>query len=291
MQFPEIGTGVHCLAGFGEPGKPFRQTVRETAEAGYKHLLLLFWEGNPGIDASGDAPQAFVNGLESNKEALLRTLASHGVQVSAIYPGFGLMDLENTQKTIDQMLRYRDLAWSLGCHRMVHCMAQSKTPTAPLDDERRRDIRALAKILDAVTSDKPGEVFKTALDIHYWGTVETIADAEYFAEVSEKASSGFCINMGHLTTSEQPGWTLLERFPERVHVMAWKDHSLAPGREKPVVSRELGQADTPFPKYVEAWRKNPIDALQIIAVEDVEHEQRLEAMRRSRLYLEQLWSK
>lgn len=288
MQRLEFGSGIHAIAGFGEPGKPFRQCIRELASAGYAHFMLMGWEPNAGVGADGDAPQAFINFFESDRAALLKTVAGHGMRISSIYPGFGLFNLRDPQETIDKLLRYRDFAWSIGVRQMIHPTGAAKQPTAPLDEDKRRDIRTVAQIMDAVASDAPGQVFRMAIDIHYNATLETIADCEYFMDCTSNPAAGFCLNMGHQTTSNQPGWELLERYPERIQVMAWKDH-LVPGEpDKPVVSVELGKGHTPFKRYIEVWRRVPTQALQMITMEDVPHEERLEILNRSRIYLEKL---
>jgi len=283
---------MHAVAGFGPPGKPFRQVVAETAETGFKHLMLLTSEAGPKVDANGDAPDSFVNILESNHDGLMRAVSSHGLRVSSVYPGFGLFDLtsDGIPRTIDRLRAYRDVAWRLGSHLMIHPAGTSEPATATLD-EKKVHIDALAEIMDGVASDTPGEIFKMAADVHYGSSLMTVADCEYFLSVARKRNTGLCLNMGHMTTSGEKGWELLERHPDRIHVLAWKDHELGHKGEHPVVSVELGKGKTPFEKYVEVYRKVDCDAIHLITFEDVPFDEKKEALRRSREHLDRLFER
>lgn len=281
----EIGTSTHAIAGFGEPGKPFRQALAEIAECGFSHFLLLTSENGPPVDASGDAPGALINLRGSDLKAVRRAIASHGLRVGALYPGFGLdYSPDGMTNTIEGLKVYRDLAWELGCHVMVHSVSSFGKAHAPLE-EKKDAIERVAEVMDAVASDEPGEVFKMAVDIHYSGIVETVADSEYLLLCAKERNAGLCLNMGHATTLGEEGWTLLERFPERIHVLAWKDHLVGPDLERPVVSCELGKGKTPFRNYVDAYRRVGCNALHLITFEDVAFEEKKEALRRSREYL------
>lgn len=287
----EFGTSTHAIAGFGEPGKPFRQSVAEMAECGYGHFLLLTWEGGPPIDANGDSPQSLVNLLESDPTGILRTAAMHGLRVSAIYPGFGLFDLtpEGIPKTIEKLKKYRELAWSLGCHLMIHPAGVGCEPGTRFE-EKIEKIDALVKIMDAVACDTPGQIFQMAADVHYNATLHTVTDCEYFLANSTVQNSGLCLNMGHMTTSGEEGWHLLEKYPQRIHVLAWKDHLLGENLPHPVVSVELGKGRTPFQKYIEVYRKVDCRAIHLITFEDVPMEEKKGALCRSREYLLSLFN-
>lgn len=281
----EIGTSTHAIAGFGEPSKPFRQAVAEMAECGFQHFLLLTSEAGPPVDCSGNAPAALINLRDSNLPALLRTVASHGLRVSSVYPGFGLdYSPEGMTSTIEGLKVYRDLAWELGCHVMVHSVSSFGKARVPLD-EKKDAIERVAEVMDAVASDKPGAVFKMAVDIHYSGIVETVADGEYLLACAQKQNAGLCLNIGHMTTLGEEGWDLLERHPERVHVLAWKDHLLGDDLPKPVVSVELGTGKSPFHKYAEVLKRVRCQGLNYITFEDVPFEEKKDALRRSRDYL------
>ncbi len=281
----EIGTSTHAIAGFGKPSKPFRQAVAEMANCGYSHVFLLTSENGTPVDESGNAPEALVNIRESDLAATLRTVSSHGLRVSCIYPGFGLdFSPEGVEQTIDGLKAYRDIAWRLGCHVMVHSAGRTEKPHTPLEDKKEQ-IQRVAQAMDAVASDTPGEIFKVAIDVHYWGIVETVADCEYLLACAKRANSGICLNMGHMTTLGEEGWELLRRFPERIHVIAWKDHLVGDDLSQPVVSVELGKGGTPFQKYVEAYRKVKCKAIHVITFEDVPFDEKKDALKRSYEYL------
>jgi sugar phosphate isomerase/epimerase len=284
--YVEFGTSTHAIAGFGAPGKPFQQSVAEIAECGYGHFMLLTWEGGPPIDSSGHSPQSLINLLESDTTAILRVVSSHGLRISAIYPGFGLFDLtaQGVPKTIEKLKRYRDIAWSLGCSLMIHPAGTGEEPGTRFEEKIER-IDALAKIMDAIASDTPGSVFRMAADVHFNSTLQMVVDCEYFLANSRIRNTGLCLNTGHLATSKEEGWRLLEKFPERVHVIAWKDHLLEENLPHPVVSVELGKGKTPFNRYIEAYRKVMCPAIQLITFEDVPMEEKKEALRRSREHM------
>lgn len=281
----EIGTSTHAIAGFGAPSKPFRQALEEMAECGFQHFLLLGAGRGPCVDASGDAPMSLVDILGSDRRALLRAVAAHGLRISCLYPGIALdFSAEGWRKTTDALLEFREAAWELGCHVMVHSAgvaAQARMPFA----EKKEAIEWVARAMDTVASDTPGQVFRMAVDVHYHGIIETVADCRHLLSCCTKRNAGICLNMGHMTTLGEPGWTLLEGFPERMHVLAWKDHLLGPDLPRPVVSVELGTGRTPFERYTEVCRRARPQGLNLITFEDVALEERKDALSRSREHL------
>lgn len=281
----EIGTSTHAIAGFGQPGKPFRQAVAEMADCGYSHFLLLTSENGPPVDKTGTASEALVNIRESDLSAVLKTVSSHGLRISCMHPGSLLnFSPEGFDQTINSLKVYRDIAWRLGCYVMAHSAGRSEEPHTPLEDKKEQ-IQLVAQVMDAISSDKPGEIFKMAVDIHYGGIVETVADCEYLLSCAKNTNSGICLNMGHMTTLGERGWELLLRFPERVHILAWKDHLTGDNLPKPVVSCELGRGTTPFQRYLEAYQKVQCKALHLITFEDVPYDEKKDALKRSYEYL------
>jgi sugar phosphate isomerase/epimerase len=284
----EIGTSTHAIAGFGKPSKPFRQAVAEMAECGFTHFLLLASESGPAVDSHGDAPEALVNILASDLDAVRRVVSSHGIRIGAVYPGCAVdYSPGNLPKTVEKLKVYRDLAWRLGCHVMAHSAGRAEKPRTPLE-KKKEQVQRVAELMDAVSSDTPGELFKMAVDVHYGGIIETAADCEYLLDCAQNTNSGLCLNMGHMTTLGQEGWTLLERFPDRIHVLAWKDHLLGENLPRPVISVELGTGKTPFHRYADVYRRVDCRALNLITFEDVPFDQKKDALMRSREYLERL---
>ena len=280
----EFGTSTHAIAGFGEPGKPFRQAVAEIADCGYQHMMLLGSEQGPAVGASGDAPQALVHIGRSDLAAIQQTIARHGLRIGCLYPGCAI-DFCDAGKdaTAERLLSYRNMAWRMGCHIMVHAAGSAPAPRTPLQDKESM-LRNVAEVMDRVSSDAPGSVFKMAVDVHYGGIVETVADCGCLLDMTTQRNAGLCLNTGHMTTLDEPGWTLITERPDRVHVLAWKDHLTGPDLPKPVYSVELGTGRTPFERYVEALRAVECDALNLITFEDVALPEKRDALRRSREY-------
>ena len=285
----QVGTSLHAIAGFGPPGKGFRQSVAEIAECGYSHILLLASESGPVVDETGTASGALVDIRRSDLQAVLRTVSSHGLRVSCVYPGMSLdFSQEGLDPTIAGLKVYRDIAWKLGCHVMVHSAGRSETPRMPLD-RKKEQIAQVAEAMNALASDTHGEIFKMAVDIHYGGIIETVADCEHLLTHTPNKNVGLCLNTGHMATLGEDGWTLLEHFPERIHVIAWKDHLVGDQLPKPVVSCQLGKGQTPFRKYVAAYRRVSRGALHLITFEDVPFDEKEEALRRSLEYFRSLF--
>jgi len=114
------------------------------------------------------------------------------------------------------------------------------------------------------------------------------ADCEYLLDQAKVKNEGLCLNMGHMTTLREEGWTLLARFPERVHVLAWKNHLVGENLPQPAVSCELGEGKTPFQQYADVYRKVPCRSLHLITFGDVPLDEKKEALRRSHGYLVKL---
>ncbi len=285
----EIGTSTHAIAGFGKPGKPFRQALAEMADCGFSHFMLLTSEAGPPVDKRGNAPEAAVNIRKSDLDAVARAASQHGLRVSCIYPGFPLdYSVQGMDRTIEGMLAYREIAWRLGCHVMVHSAGRAEKPRMP-HESKRDAIGRVAAVMDAVASDAPGEIFKMAVDIHYHGLIETVADCEHLLAVSKKKNTGLCLNIGHMTTLDQEGWSLLRRYPDRINIIAWKDHLVGDNLPQPVTSVELGKGKSPFPKYVEVYKQVSCRAIHLVTFEHVPFDEKKDALKRSWEHLQALF--
>jgi sugar phosphate isomerase/epimerase len=287
----EVGVGPHSVAGFGPPGKPLGRVMAETAEAGYDHFMFLAWELNPPADDRGDAPDSFCDLKGSDLRALVRRLAQHGVRASSIFPGF-MPVFERTElpQVIERLKAYREIAWELGCHTMVIPAGASPKPHMPTA-AKLEGIGMLAEVMDAVASDEPGAVFKVAVDVHYHANIETVEDCDHLLDTLRVRNAGICLNIGHLHTVRSPGWELLRRRPDRIHVVAWKDHgeNLEPDAPHPYLSKELGTGDTPLQEYVDAYLDGDCRGIHMITVEHVPFEDRVACLRRSREHLFRLF--
>jgi sugar phosphate isomerase/epimerase len=285
----EIGTSTHAIAGFGKPTKPFRQALAEMADCGYAHFLLLASEAGPPLDRAGDAPSALIDVRRSDLETLLRTVSGYGLRVSAVYPGFSPdYSPAGMAGTIKGLRAYREIARRLGSHIMVHPAGRAEKPRMP-HDQKKEMIARVAEVMDAVASDIPGELFKMAVDIHFQGIIETVADCEYLLAVAKKRNTGLCLNIGHMTTLGQEGWLLLERHADRINVIAWKDHLIGENLPEPVTSVELGRGRSSLARYVEAYRTVQCPAVHYITFEHVPFEEKKDALKRSFDYLQRLF--
>jgi len=283
----EVGLGPHSLAGFGHPGKTLGQVLSETADAGYGHFMFLAWEGNPGADGEGDAPDAFINLLASDLGALRRRLGRHGLRTSAVYPGFIPDYAPGTVKnTIERLRAYREPAWELGCDLLILPAGPAEAPRLPLARKRDHVLR-VAQVANAVASDTPGARCRVAIDAHHHALLESAEDCEFLLANTEQNGAGICVSMGHLHTAGSRGWELILRHPGRVHAIAWKDHRTKhdPTGRHPFTAHELGTGDTPLREYVRAVLKTLHPGPHYITLDDVPREARADAMRRSREHL------
>jgi sugar phosphate isomerase/epimerase len=154
--------------------------------------------------------------------------------------------------------------------------------------EKEALLQRVARVLTTALDGAPPEMH-TAIDIHYGAAVEGVADCRRLFELAPDPRAGIALNIGHMTTCRQEGWLLLREHPERIPLIAWKDHLLQPPPEAthPVYSVELGTGDSPFEKY--AAELPARDTRQhLITFEHVPLAEKKEALRRSLKYLKGL---
>lgn len=152
---------------------------------------------------------------------------------------------------------------------------------------KRETIRACALFLSSVAAQHPD--LRWCADIHYDSSIETVADAEYFCEAATSLNVGITLNIGHMTTLHQPGWLLLERLPQRIHVIAWKDHIVGGRSGQYAYSVEAGTGDTPYEMYMTQLRKLQIEPLNLFMLENGSVSERPAVCARSHRYLMELW--
>ena len=74
-------------------------------------MMLLSSEDGPTLDPSGDAPSSYIDITKTDPRLIVRTLASYGLRVSCVYPGFPLVySPENIANMIKRFREYRDIA-------------------------------------------------------------------------------------------------------------------------------------------------------------------------------------
>jgi sugar phosphate isomerase/epimerase len=289
---PSFGVVTHAV---GHAPMPFATCLQKIAAAGGEHILLLTRPQGPVIRAGAPPAEAqFPNIVESDPQEVGRVVAAAGLRVSSLLPGVPTMvgseaAVDETRAALDP---YLARALELGCASL--CISAPRAAAPGLDvRDKRDDLRRLARLMDALAVGAGGRL-TVAVDVHYHSLVETAADCRFLVEAQAAQRAGLLLNVGHLTTAGQEGWTLVEEYPARVHVVGWKDHSLAEDRPSPVYSVELGTGDTPFERYIRAFKAagGSADAGRVHLV-NVEHPpagEEVPTLTRSIAYLKRLWA-
>lgn len=285
-----FAASLHAFTDFGEDVLPFHEGLRQVREAGYEEVMLLSLRGRPGL-GRGDRPQcSLLDFSQADPTAIAEALEEAGLRLAVMFgAGPDLSSDAAAGDALEWLTRLADVAVALGCRFLGHGVGAAPAPGIPTE-AKADQIRRLARVMDALGERYAGALYFSG-DVHWHGIVETVADCEFLISHLETANTGPLLNIGHMTTLEQEGWTLLERYPERVRFIAWKDHSLAPDRPHPVTSVELGTADSPFERYIPLVKAQAdIERVNTIAVETTPLAQKPAAMARSLDYLTRLWS-
>jgi len=260
---------------------PFAEAVATLAGIGFEHLMLLGSEQSPGIAADGDAPGPFPNLADSDLGALSATVARHGMRISSVFPGC-LIDYSGAgvDATVERLLAYREITWRLGCATMI-------IPSKPALEkglstaDKRQAIERTSRVMNALACADRHSRFTVAVDVHHGAIVETVEDCRLLLSLCPCPRAGICLNMGHLSSSKQPGWELLEECPERVPVVAWKDHRRAPGKPHRWESVALGQGITELERYRDALVSGACEGMHLITVEHAPAEAKVKALQDS----------
>lgn len=287
----KIGTSVHALTDWAAPVKPFRQAVAEAAELGFNSLMLMNIPGQAALTVDHDPPGAIID-LEASDLALVKEVVSAaGLEVACVYQG--LMQVgDDAQKaaTVAGLRKLAEMATFLETDIVLPNAGAAPAAQMPSADKAGLVADVAAVITEALQTFPAG--MKIAPDIHYGGLLETVADCERYFALCPDPRAGITLNIGHMTTLGEEGWRLLEEYPERVHVIAWKDHRVPapPEATHPIYSVELGTGQSPFARYVAAAKpRDHGQWLHLITFEHVPLAQKKGALGRSRAYLEELW--
>lgn len=287
MQF---GTSVHALTDWSAEVKPFRQVLTEAAGLGFAQIMLMNLPGQAALTADYD-PQGAMIDLEQSDISLVRdAVAEAGLQVCCVYQG--LMNVGSDAEaaaTAEALMRLADLALGLQTDILLPNAGVAPQPKLPLVQKAElldRLSRMVAEVLRRIPSH-----LKIAPDIHYGGVIETVADCLYYFDRIPDPRAGITLNIGHMTTLGEEGWRLLERHPERAHIVAWKDHLLQPPPEgtHPIYSVELGTGDSPFERYARLLPPDGGPHKHLITFEHVPLAEKQAALGRSLQYLRKLW--
>ncbi|MEN6641385.1 MAG: sugar phosphate isomerase/epimerase [Armatimonadia bacterium] len=287
-----FSTSVHALTEWSQPVKSFREVLREAAGLGYGGIMLMHLPGQEGLTADTDPHSAMIDMEQSDLSAVQAAVREAGLQIACLYQGLmRVADEAQAQQTAAALSRLVDLAVELGTDIVL---PNAGAMPAPLMDccDKEADLQRLVEVVRQVLETAPADI-KIAPDIHYQGVLETVADCCRYFELIPDQRAGITLNIGHMTTLRQEGWKLLENYPERVHVVAWKDHLLQPPPEHKhaVYSVELGTGDSPFERYVEVIPENGGQYTHMITLEHVPLEQKPAALGRSLKYMQELFAK
>lgn len=286
-----FGTSVHALTDWSAQVKPFRTVLAEAAELGFGSIMLMHLPGQAALTATSD-PQGAMIDLETSDLSLVRQVVHDaGLEVSCLYQGLTKVATDKEcEETVAGMLRLADMAGELGTDILLPNAGVAPAPQMP--SEAKGDlIGRLAKVFTRVLEGTPPTI-RIAPDIHYQGILETVADCRRLFELVPDTRAGITLNIGHMTTLREEGWTLLQDHPERVHVVAWKDHLLAPPEDHPhaVYSVELGTGDSPFDKYARLIAEDGGHHAHLITFEHVPLAEKAPALGRSLQYMRELWA-
>ena len=287
---PSLGVVTHAV---GHAPLPFRECLGRIAGAGGEHILLLTSPKGPAIRPGGPPPATqFPHILDSDPDEVNRLARAAGLRVSCLYAG-GLTRVESDAALAGSRAAlepYRDQALALGCAGLVLSAQAAEAPGLPLD-AKRDSLRRLARLLDALAAGGQGRL-SVSVDVHYRSVVESLDDCRFLAGEVTEPGAGLLLNIGHLTTCRQEGWRLVEEVPQRIPVVGWKDHSLAQGRPADVYSVELGTGDSPFERYIHAFKAPGAADPERVHLVNVEHPpagEEVPALRRSLAWLRRRW--
>lgn len=271
----------------GQDTVPFPEALKTLRRAGFVGVMLMSRPGGPVL-REGQIPDACLIDLSSSDLALVRRLAQEAnIEITSVFgTGVDLSDDQAMAGTVENLSTVAAIGRALGCSYMGHPCPSALAPGMSTADKTDL-IDRLVTVMDAVAAAAPE--IKFGVDVHYRGVIESVADCRYYVERAAHDNVGILLNTGHMTSSGQPGWELLDLIPERVFIMGWKDHLTGPNLERPVVSVELGKGHTDFRKYIERLKGDPTERLHLINVEDVPISEKEAALRASHRYLTELW--
>jgi sugar phosphate isomerase/epimerase len=287
----EFGTSVHALTDWSAEVKPFRQVLGEAAELGFTQIMLMNLPGQAALTADNE-PQGAMIDLEQSDLSLVReAVAEAGLTVCCAYQA--LMRVANEDEaaeTVTGLMKLADLALGLQTDVLLPNAGLAPAPKTPTM-EKRELLDRLSRVVTEALETIPSHL-KIAPDIHYGGVLETVADCLYYFDQVKDPRGGITLNIGHMTTLGEEGWRLLELHPERVHVVAWKDHLVPPPPEAThaVYSVELGTGQSPFERYAKLLPGDGGPHKHLITFEHVPLAQKKAALGRGLQYMRKLWA-
>lgn len=285
-----FSTSVHALTEWSQPVKGFRAVLKEAGELGFGGIMLMHLPGQEALTAESDPQAAMIDLEQSDPAAVRAAVAEAGLQVACVYQGLmRVADEEQAQASAEALGRLVELAGVMGTNVVLPNAGAMPRPLMPAA-EKEADLQRLVGVVQEALRGAPAEL-RIAPDVHYQGVLESVGDCRRYFELIADQRAGITLNIGHMTTCRQEGWRLLEDYPERVHVVAWKDHLLNPPAEHKhaVCSVELGTGDSPFERYVEVLPADGGQHMHLITLEHVPLEEKAGALGRSLAYMQGLF--
>lgn len=285
----KFATSVHALTEWGQPVKSFRQVLKEAGELGFTGIMLMHIPGQEALTAENEPAAGIIDLEQSDPAAVLAAVREAGLEPACVYQGLmRVADAQEAQKSAEALAGLISLAKTLGSDVVIPNAGVMPKALMPFK-EKEADLQRLAEVMSTALENASPNT-RIAPDIHYNSVLETVADCRRYFELVPDLRAGIALNIGHMTTCRQEGWRLLEEYPERIHVVAWKDHLLKPPNHHPhaVYSVELGTGDSPFERYAAALGALDEKCRHLITFEHVPLAEKAPALGRSLAYMQRL---
>lgn len=265
----------------GDDHRPFRESLQMCRDSGYDEISLLHLAGGPVVRPGIDPDSSFIDVFRSDWNELRARLAAAGLRCRHVHAGrLDVTSDESTATSAAQLAGLAALAHNFGAEVMTFGVGPRRDPPVG-GDERTAYLDRVATAFSTVDRELAGLPITLGIDIHFRAPVETVADASYVIEHSGQRRVGLCLNVGHLRSADQDGWELIRRYPDAVHVVAYKDHT----ESGAVHSVRLGAGDTPLVKYLAALHELEIEPFQVVSIEHEPWNAKEESARESRDHL------
>ncbi len=278
---------IHALTHHGEDTVPFPEGLKLLRRAGFEGVMLMSRPGGEALRVDHIPARCLIDLAASDLDMIRYFADEADIEINSVFSsGVDVSDDAAMAQTVENLVGVAEIGQKLGCRYMGHPCWGADAPGMATAD-KREVIDRMVTVMDAVAATAPE--IKFGVDVHYRGSIESVSDCQYYVERAEHDNVGILLNTGHMTTSAQPGWELLDLIPERVFIMGWKDHLTGPELERAAVSVELGTGQTDFARYIEVLKSDGTERLNLINVEDATIPEKEDALRASREYLNGLW--
>jgi sugar phosphate isomerase/epimerase len=285
-----IGSMIYAVSQMGDARVPFYEALSLVRQAGCDRVSLLDYRGGPVLRGDNRPATTFLDAAASDPEQVHRACRQAGLELGHIHMGAIDASTDDTaqasaavmRQAVDVLLRYglKHLSFSAG----------PGNPEGKPHAEKRPVLLRLADTMNR-TGDHIGDRgVLIAVDVHFHALVETVEDIYFLVDHLRTPVGGICLNTGHLTSSNQEGWRVIEERPDCIAVLAWKDHRGAGAPEDPIRSVRLGAGDLPIERYVAAAKRHRGQWYDVIGIEHEPWDQKVEALAHSVHLLRRLWA-